>query len=307
MHTSDKPLVCKKCGKSFPDRYTFRIHAKIHEGEKCFKCELCPYAAMNERFLQSHMYTHTGEKPFQCPNCVHSFRQKQLLKRHINLYHNPSYIAPAPRPRKFECTDCGKSFAHEANLKKHMNSHDDPNYNELEEVDEDMQYIQIVENVHEKDGVQLQLVTEDGQNTIYLQMEDDDSKQDVELSSNLLKRGNSANEQMQMMEEVVVHRSILSDEVQEIQATPAVEMVPHGNFKHFLKSGNVSSQSPNVQYVFIKPENTSTDDMNLVVTKEEPMEPPAKRLRTELGVKSEETTYTFAVEIEDATYTDVNI
>lgn len=99
LHTSDKPLQCRKCGKSFPDRYTYKIHLKTHEGEKCYRCELCPYAALSQRHLQSHILTHTGEKPYQCPECDQSFRQKQLLKRHRNLYHTPDYIPPSPREK----------------------------------------------------------------------------------------------------------------------------------------------------------------------------------------------------------------
>lgn len=30
LHTSDKPLKCKRCGKSFPDRYNFKLHTKVH-------------------------------------------------------------------------------------------------------------------------------------------------------------------------------------------------------------------------------------------------------------------------------------
>lgn len=100
LHTSDQPLQCKKCGKSFPDRYTYKIHVKTHEGEKCFKCELCPYAALSQRHLESHILTHTGEKPFQCDECEQSFRQKQLLRRHKNLYHTPDYIPPVPRDKR---------------------------------------------------------------------------------------------------------------------------------------------------------------------------------------------------------------
>lgn len=25
LHTSDKPLKCKRCGKSFPDRYSYKV------------------------------------------------------------------------------------------------------------------------------------------------------------------------------------------------------------------------------------------------------------------------------------------
>ncbi|XP_067003349.1 transcriptional repressor CTCFL isoform X5 [Anabrus simplex] len=69
LHTSDKPLKCKRCGKSFPDRYTYKIHNKSHEGEKCFKCDLCPYASISQRHLESHMLIHTDQKPYQCDQC----------------------------------------------------------------------------------------------------------------------------------------------------------------------------------------------------------------------------------------------
>ncbi|KAK2157921.1 hypothetical protein LSH36_181g01043 [Paralvinella palmiformis] len=127
LHTSDTPVQCKKCGKSFPDRYTWKLHIKTHEGEKCFKCELCPYAALSQRHLESHLLTHTGEKPFECDECELSFRQKQLLKRHKNLYHNPDYVPPAPKDKIHECPDCDKAFAHRGNLLRHRMSHDPEN------------------------------------------------------------------------------------------------------------------------------------------------------------------------------------
>lgn len=135
LHTSDKPIQCKKCGKSFPDRYTYKIHVKTHEGEKCFKCELCPYSALSQRHLESHILTHTGEKPFECDKCDQTFRQKQLLKRHKNLYHTPDYVAPPPRDKVHECPECNKIFAHHGNLLRHLVTHDPDNLdlNSIEE------------------------------------------------------------------------------------------------------------------------------------------------------------------------------
>ncbi|KAF7992198.1 hypothetical protein HCN44_001523 [Aphidius gifuensis] len=124
LHTSDKPLKCKRCGKTFPDRYMLKLHNQTHIGEKCFKCEECPYASMSARHLESHMLIHTDQKPYQCDHCCQSFRQKQLLKRHCNLYHNPTYTPPAPREKTHQCPECERSFRHQGNLIRHMAVHD---------------------------------------------------------------------------------------------------------------------------------------------------------------------------------------
>lgn len=124
LHTADKPLTCKRCDKTYPDRYQFKLHLKTHEGEKCFKCELCAYSSISARHLESHMLIHTDKKPFACDQCEQSFRQKQLLKRHKNLYHNPTYIAPTPREKTHECHVCQKAFRHKGNLMRHLISHD---------------------------------------------------------------------------------------------------------------------------------------------------------------------------------------
>ncbi|XP_059612710.1 uncharacterized protein LOC132259176, partial [Phlebotomus argentipes] len=124
LHTSDKPLKCKRCDGLFPDRYTYKIHTKTHEGEKCYKCDLCPYASISARHLESHMLIHTDQKPYQCEQCEQSFRQKQLLKRHINLYHNPDYVPPVPKPKGHHCPHCNRSFRHKGNLIRHLALHD---------------------------------------------------------------------------------------------------------------------------------------------------------------------------------------
>lgn len=124
LHTADKPLRCKRCNAEFPDRYTYKMHAKTHEGEKCYTCELCPYASISARHLESHMLIHTDQKPFECEHCDQSFRQKQLLRRHVNLYHNPDYVAPTPLEKRHQCPTCKKLFRHKGNLIRHMATHD---------------------------------------------------------------------------------------------------------------------------------------------------------------------------------------
>ena len=128
LHTSEKPLVCKRCDQTFPDRYSFKQHLKTHEGEKCFKCDLCNYASVSARHLESHMLIHTDKKPFLCDECEQSFRQKQLLKRHKNLYHNPEYIPPQPKEKTHECPHCAKAFRHKGNLMRHLALHDPDAY-----------------------------------------------------------------------------------------------------------------------------------------------------------------------------------
>lgn len=164
LHTSEKPLKCKRCGKSFPDRYTFKLHSKTHEGEKCFKCDLCSYASISQRHLESHMLIHTDQKPYQCTECDQSFRQKQLLRRHQNLYHNPDYVPPPPGEKRHECPECGKPFRHKGNLIRHLALHDP------DAAQQELRAFRAARKQRIKDGQSLEGLTE-GEET---DMEDED-------------------------------------------------------------------------------------------------------------------------------------
>lgn len=124
MHTSEKPVVCKRCGQELPDRYQYKLHIKSHEGEKCYRCSLCSYASVSQRHLESHMLIHTDTKPFKCDICPQTFRQRQLLRRHKNLLHNEDYQPPEPREKVHSCPSCPRSFTHKGNLMRHMETHD---------------------------------------------------------------------------------------------------------------------------------------------------------------------------------------
>ncbi|KAJ8954592.1 hypothetical protein NQ318_003123 [Aromia moschata] len=66
LHTSDKPLKCKRCGKSFPDRYSYKN--LYHNPE---------YIPPTPR-----------EKTHECPECARAFRHKGNLIRHMAA-HDP--------------------------------------------------------------------------------------------------------------------------------------------------------------------------------------------------------------------------
>ncbi|KAI8041734.1 transcriptional repressor CTCFL [Drosophila gunungcola] len=124
MHTSDRPIMCRRCDQMLPDRYQYKLHVKSHEGEKCYRCTLCSYASVTRRHLDSHMLIHLDEKPFQCEQCPQSFRQRQLLRRHMNLIHNEEYQPPEPRAKLHKCPSCSREFTHKGNLMRHMEMHD---------------------------------------------------------------------------------------------------------------------------------------------------------------------------------------
>ncbi|CAH2035601.1 unnamed protein product, partial [Iphiclides podalirius] len=195
LHTSDKPLKCKRCGKSFPDRYSCKVHNKTHEGEKCYKCDLCMYASTTLRHLKSHMLKHTDEKPFVCDQCDQSFRQKQLLRRHQNLYHNPDYVPKAPKEKTHTCHECHRTFAHKGNLIRHLAVHDpDSGHQErvlslklgrqkkvkyvsgqLKHVDEDS------ENEQESENVKVEITNKELKRGEYVTVADGDGQQYVVL------------------------------------------------------------------------------------------------------------------------------
>jgi len=124
FHMSNVPIPCKMCGKTFPDKYTLKVHKKSHMGEKCFKCELCPFSSISQIQLKSHMLTHTDLKPFQCDKCYLSFRQKVALKKHQILHENPDYAPPILKQENHDCQQCGVNFRSKVNLAAHMALHD---------------------------------------------------------------------------------------------------------------------------------------------------------------------------------------
>ncbi|MBN3306267.1 ZN335 protein, partial [Amia calva] len=74
-HSTEKPHMCDKCGKSFKKRYTFKMHLLTHiqsYGNSRFKCEF-------------------WEKPFSCELCHFMTKHKKNLRLHVQCRHLDSF------------------------------------------------------------------------------------------------------------------------------------------------------------------------------------------------------------------------
>lgn len=54
-------VVCKFCGKSFPDVASLIQHLPVHTGDRPFKCEFCGKAFKLRHHMKDHCRVHTGE------------------------------------------------------------------------------------------------------------------------------------------------------------------------------------------------------------------------------------------------------
>lgn len=54
-------VLCKFCGKSFPDVSSLITHLPIHTGDRPFKCEFCGKAFKLRHHMKDHCRVHTGK------------------------------------------------------------------------------------------------------------------------------------------------------------------------------------------------------------------------------------------------------
>lgn len=56
-------VLCKFCGKSFPDVSSLITHLPVHTGDRPFKCEFCGKAFKLRHHMKDHCRVHTGRCP----------------------------------------------------------------------------------------------------------------------------------------------------------------------------------------------------------------------------------------------------
>ncbi|XP_056279832.1 zinc finger protein 335 isoform X1 [Pseudoliparis swirei] len=114
-HSSEKPHMCDKCGKSFKKRYTFKMHLLTHIqslGDSKFKCEFCNYTCDNKKLLLNHQLSHTNDRPFKCDYCKYSTCKEEFLVSHLAIKHTGE--------KPFSCDLCHFTTKHRKNLRLHV-------------------------------------------------------------------------------------------------------------------------------------------------------------------------------------------
>ncbi|XP_029468073.1 zinc finger protein 335 isoform X2 [Rhinatrema bivittatum] len=114
-HSTEKPHMCDKCGKSFKKRYTFKMHLLTHiqtVGNNRFKCEFCEYIGDDKKLLLNHQITHMNDKPFKCHFCKYSTFREDFLVSHLAVKHTGG--------KPFACDYCHFTTKHKKNLRLHV-------------------------------------------------------------------------------------------------------------------------------------------------------------------------------------------
>lgn len=97
-------VLCKFCGKSFPDVGSLISHLPAHTGDRPFKCEFCGKAFKLRHHMKDHCRVHTGERPFRCTLCGKTFSRSTILKAHEKT-HYPKYVRKFLSPSPVDPTE----------------------------------------------------------------------------------------------------------------------------------------------------------------------------------------------------------
>ncbi|XP_043351817.1 zinc finger protein 335 isoform X11 [Dermochelys coriacea] len=114
-HSTEKPHMCDKCGKSFKKRYTFKMHLLTHIqaiANRRFKCEFCDYICEDKKILLNHQLSHMNDKPYKCSFCKYSTFREDFLVSHMAVKHTGG--------KPFACEYCHFTTKHKKNLRLHV-------------------------------------------------------------------------------------------------------------------------------------------------------------------------------------------
>ncbi|XP_063152855.1 zinc finger protein 335 isoform X2 [Candoia aspera] len=124
-HSSEKPHMCDKCGKSFKKRYTFKMHLLTHiqaVANHRFKCEFCDHVCEDKKLLLNHQLLHINDRPFRCSLCSYATVREDFLLSHVAVKHTGG--------KPFACELCHFTTKHKKNLRLHVQCRHPENFEE---------------------------------------------------------------------------------------------------------------------------------------------------------------------------------
>ncbi|XP_012272162.1 zinc finger protein 568 [Orussus abietinus] len=109
-------FICEICKKRFPTLHQWRIHERVHTGERPFPCPECSKTFRSDVTMKQHFASiHTEDRPYVCSYCGRRFKRLYTL-----TVHKKTHTGERPYP----CEICSRPFAQRGDMIKHMKIHD---------------------------------------------------------------------------------------------------------------------------------------------------------------------------------------
>ncbi|XP_050357120.1 zinc finger protein 615-like [Nymphalis io] len=81
VHLNIKPYTCSVCNKSFPKKFTLKVHEQTHTG-KLYVCSVCDKKFSRQSSLQRHLQRFHVDSKLKCQKCEKVFTTKVKLTPH---------------------------------------------------------------------------------------------------------------------------------------------------------------------------------------------------------------------------------